>query len=143
MTGKTSRTLIIPIGVTLLYFPNIIAGYTEWMNINTIIGTNGKSMKKDVLADLNPPSNYVVWDDISEIAPLVVSDGLLVRISGITLACAEISQIWRCFKVWNSSFRIIALSLFFYLSEIGNSSVYLFMIGYLCSYSTLSDRRDL
>ena len=100
-------------------------------------------MKKDVLADLNPPSNYVVWDDISEIAPLVVSDGLLVRTSGINLACSKISQIWRCFKVWNSSFRIIALSLFFYLSEIGNSSVYLFMIGYLCSYSTLSDRRDL
>ncbi len=41
----------------------------------------GKSMKKDVLADLNPTSNYIVGMDISQITPLVVSDGLLVRAS--------------------------------------------------------------
>ncbi len=125
VTGKSPRTRIIPIGITLLYIPNAVAGYIQWVVINLAIGTSGRSMKKYAKGELNAYSIYVVWNDICIIVPLVVSDGLLVRTSFINLTCADISQIWRCFKVWNSSPRVIALSLFFLLAETGNSSLYI------------------
>ncbi len=91
-----------------------------------MIGTGGESTKKDFIAELNTFSNIPVLNEICQIVPIIVSDGLLVRNSSITLTCADNLQIWRCFKVWNSSVRVVALSLFFLLTEIGNIPLHLF-----------------
>ena len=127
VTGKSSRALIILVAVTLLYLPNVIAGYVQWVNIIVMIGTRGKSTKKDLIAVLSTFSNIPVLNEICQIVPIIVSDGLLVRSSSITLTCADNLQIWRCFKVWNSSVRVIALSLFLLMTEIGNIPLHLFM----------------
>ena len=37
---------------------------------------------KDVKAELKKSCEYGVWDDMSQLVPLVVSDGLLVSTSG-------------------------------------------------------------
>ncbi len=141
VTRKSPRTWIIPIGITLLFIPNVISGYIRWKKINAIIGTSGNSMIKDTILELEQSTNYGVWDDVSEVMPLIVSDGLLVRAPSMNLNEADFSQIWRCFKVWNSSLRMIALSLLFFSCETGNSSLYLFIIDNLFSFSHLFNRR--
>ncbi len=78
VTGKSARTLIIPMAITLLYLPNIIAGYVQFANITAIIGTKGKSAKKDLIIMLNVYSNTFVLNELCQILPIIVSDGLLV-----------------------------------------------------------------
>ena len=82
MTRRSSRTLIIPIGITLLYLTNVMSGYIQWVNIIALFGITGKSLQKDVMAELRKSCDYGVWDDMSQLVPLVVSDGLLVSTSG-------------------------------------------------------------
>ena len=140
VTGKSSRALIIPVAITLLYLPNVIGGYVQWKNANAVIGARGKSTTKDLIETLNTYLNNYILNEICEILPLIVSDGLLVSTSSITLNFTDNSQIWRCFKIWNSSLRVIALSLFLLLTETGNISLHLFTTQYLYPYSTLSNR---
>lgn len=75
---------------------------------------------------------------MSQLVPLVVSDGLLVSTSGWILNFSYILRIWRCFKVWNNSLRVITLSLLLFLAEIGISSLCLFMMKYSYSFRDLS-----
>ena len=55
----------------------------------------------------------------------------------MTWTSSDILQIWRCFKVWNGSFRIIALSLLLYSAEIGNIFMIPLILDDLNSRSTL------
>ncbi len=53
VAGKSARALLIPVAITLLYLPNIIAGYVQYLNITAIMGTKGKSTMKDLIIMLN------------------------------------------------------------------------------------------
>ena len=58
-----------------------MSGYIQWVNIIALFGTSGKSLKKDVITELKKSCDYLVWNDMSQLVPLVVSDGLLVSTS--------------------------------------------------------------
>ncbi len=89
VTGKSSRALIIPVAITLLYLPNVIGGYVQWENANAIIGTKGKSTKKDLIKTLNTYLYNYILNETCEIVPLIVSDGLLVSTFSMTLNCTD------------------------------------------------------
>ena len=84
VTGKPSKNFIVITAITLLYLPNVIGGCMEWVVINVLFGTNGQLMPEDLAAEMNEGTKYALYD-IALYIPYIVSDGLLVRYSCLTL----------------------------------------------------------
>lgn len=110
----------------------------QWVKINIFIGIRGETLVESLFAQTTTFTNDEVLGNATQILPCIVADGLLVRDPAITLTSSDIYQIWRCFKIWNNSLRIIALSLLLFVAEIGNipcicslSNTYIFSGIYL------------
>ena len=50
----------------------------QWVEVNVLIGTHGKSKKGDLFAEFASFSNNSVLEDITQYLPFFVADGLLV-----------------------------------------------------------------
>ncbi|KJA18842.1 hypothetical protein HYPSUDRAFT_44840 [Hypholoma sublateritium FD-334 SS-4] len=103
MTGKSSKNYIILAAITILYLDSVVVGLLQWVNINLLIGKRGESRKEDLLVELTSFTTSLILEEMTQYIPSIVADGLLI---------------WRCYKVWNSSFKIISLSLFLFSVEI-------------------------
>ncbi|KJA18851.1 hypothetical protein HYPSUDRAFT_205069 [Hypholoma sublateritium FD-334 SS-4] len=103
MTGKSSTNRVVVAATTVLYAFNVIGGLKLWEDISLLIGTSGSSMSEGLLAESTAFADNIVWSDVTKFLPFIVADGLLI---------------WRCFKIWNGSYRIVALSLLLFLAEI-------------------------
>ncbi|KJA15918.1 hypothetical protein HYPSUDRAFT_333942 [Hypholoma sublateritium FD-334 SS-4] len=103
LARKSSTNRIVFTAITVLYLVNIIGSVMLWVDIGLFIGTNGESRSASLLAESTAFTNNVVLGTITHVLPFIVADGLLI---------------WRCFKVWNNSFRTIALSFLLFMAEI-------------------------
>ncbi len=59
---------------------------------------------------------------IEQVVSLIIADGLLVSFQSHltdTYLPLIFRKIWRCYRIWNNSFRVLVLCLTFYLPEIG------------------------
>ncbi|KJA15920.1 hypothetical protein HYPSUDRAFT_47981 [Hypholoma sublateritium FD-334 SS-4] len=121
ITGKASRNRVVLAAITILYASNVIGGSVLWIDIHRQIGMNGESPLGVLLTEIRgsnfTPSSVLL--EVSSGLPLVVADGLLI---------------WRCFRIWDSSLRIIALSLILFLAEIA-----LFLATLVFSFTSSTD----
>ncbi|KJA18846.1 hypothetical protein HYPSUDRAFT_44843 [Hypholoma sublateritium FD-334 SS-4] len=105
MTRKSPKNQIVLGLITALYVLSVIGGLIIWVDLNLLIGTSGESRSESLSAEFNAfssPHNLLLVN-LTQNLPPILADGLLI---------------WRCFKIYNNSFRIIALSLLLFLAEI-------------------------
>ncbi len=57
----------------------------EWVVINVLFGTNGQFLAEDLAAQMNKSTKYALSSMVLVIIPYIVSDGLLVSNSCLTL----------------------------------------------------------
>ncbi|KJA18640.1 hypothetical protein HYPSUDRAFT_44996 [Hypholoma sublateritium FD-334 SS-4] len=110
---QSSRSLLVLAAITILYVLNLVEAAIEWLSIREILRKNGLPTTELFIFVLEGSNWQTFVDDVCNFIITAVADGLLI---------------WRCYKLWNNSFRVIILSLVFLLAEIGlNISVITFL----------------
>ena len=118
--AKGSRNPLVLTAITFLYILNVISITSLWENIHLLLGTSGESKTKSLLVAAATIDKEAIITCITQTVPLIIADGLLVRLPWVNdILPANLSKIWRCYRIWNNSLRIIALSLVAFLAETG------------------------
>ncbi|KJA18840.1 hypothetical protein HYPSUDRAFT_44839 [Hypholoma sublateritium FD-334 SS-4] len=104
LTKKSSKNRLVLAAITILFVTNVIGGVKLWGDIHRLIGTSGESLSDILSAESRAfdGTNSVLVELVFSGLPVIVADGLLI---------------WRCFRIWDSSLRHIALSLILLLAE--------------------------
>ncbi|KAF8180187.1 hypothetical protein BJ912DRAFT_981492 [Pholiota molesta] len=94
---------IVPAIITVQFLCNIVQIGLQWYSTEWQIVDNGDTRDSVFMSLLDTPNWAILVGDISTYICFVLADVLLI---------------WRCFFVWNRSFRVISISLFLLIIEI-------------------------
>ncbi len=120
----SSRNYVVLSAITALYAMSASAALTslqdldlsEKIDISTSDGYFAGIGRPDTL------NGDSFFPTIQQVVSLIIADGLLVSFQlNLTDSYPPLifRKIWRCYRIWNNSFRVLVLCLSFYLPEIG------------------------
>ncbi|KAF9471984.1 hypothetical protein BDN70DRAFT_925900 [Pholiota conissans] len=101
-TKYSFKRYLVPATVTIIYLCNVVECGIQWYSTKWQFIDNGDTRDTVFMALFTYPSRLVVPANVLNIVVLVLSDGLLI---------------WRCFNVWNRSFRVISVPVFLAFAE--------------------------
>ncbi|KAF8188736.1 hypothetical protein BJ912DRAFT_968361 [Pholiota molesta] len=101
-TRSASKRYVVPVTITALFLCNIIQTGFQWYAIKLAFVDNGATRDSVFVSLFDLPKWVYVAVDIPAYVGYVLADGLLI---------------WRCFFVWNRSFRVISIPLFLFITE--------------------------
>lgn len=108
--------------ITLSYVVFVILTSVNWYVIKWAIVNSGDTQDAIFTAIFNQPPWVTLVNNVCNFLMAALADGLLVRKPPYYFSLFVVNihrQIWRCFNVWDRSFRAIALPSFLLFCEIG------------------------
>ncbi|KAF9477079.1 hypothetical protein BDN70DRAFT_934500 [Pholiota conissans] len=114
VTRNVSSRYFVPVTVSVVYLCNLAGLSMQWYITQWQFVENGQDRDTVFIATMNTPPKISTAVYIISLFGLVLGDSLLI---------------WRCFNIWNHSFRVISVPVVLMVTETGELPINLGFYG--------------
>lgn len=123
VSNRTSRSFLVLTAITMLYLLNVAQSVVQWILNADLLVLAGQPTGVIYVAAFSDPGWDILINNICTFMIPAFADGILVSLSQDTIFWYTITeagpQIWRCYNVWNCSWRVVLVPLILLVAQLG------------------------